>query len=238
MTSEKQLAANRRNAQKSTGPTSVAGKATSCMNAIKSGLYAKSLIIKGEKVEELQTLIDEYYAHYAPQTPDQRAFLDNFINSEWQLRRLHRAEASMWNHQMEESWTTAKYPIGKVAANNFRSHSAMQRRLDSTLRGQTRALDTLRGLPENPIPLPAPPPEAPPDLEPQPIPAPLTETAPESSPESASESPTPPVTPHAPTTSSQNGFVPSISPAPPSPAPDKPAKSPASPCEPAHIPHI
>jgi hypothetical protein len=35
MASQRQIEANRRNAQKSTGPTSVTGKATSSMNALK-----------------------------------------------------------------------------------------------------------------------------------------------------------------------------------------------------------
>ena len=57
MASEKQIEANRRNAQKSTGPTSVAGKAASSMNALKTGLHAKSLVIFSEKVADLEELI-------------------------------------------------------------------------------------------------------------------------------------------------------------------------------------
>ena len=42
MASQKQLAANRLNAQKSTGPRSVEGKAHSSMNALKTGIDAAS----------------------------------------------------------------------------------------------------------------------------------------------------------------------------------------------------
>ena len=45
-TSEKQKAANRRNAKKSTGPTSPEGKAAASRNAIKHGLHACDIILK------------------------------------------------------------------------------------------------------------------------------------------------------------------------------------------------
>ena len=96
MASDKQIAANRRNSLKSTGPTSVAGKAASSMNALKTGLRAKSLIIPGESAKDLQQLIDEYYAAYQPATPAARGLVDDLIRSEWTLRRLDTSEASLW----------------------------------------------------------------------------------------------------------------------------------------------
>ena len=61
MSTLRQIEANRRNAQKSTGPTSVTGKATSSMNALKTGIHAKSLVLPTEILANLQQLIDEYY---------------------------------------------------------------------------------------------------------------------------------------------------------------------------------
>ena len=57
MPTQKQIEANRRNAQKSTGPVTLEGKAVCAMNAFKTGLYAASLIIPGEKLEDLEELI-------------------------------------------------------------------------------------------------------------------------------------------------------------------------------------
>ena len=48
MTSEKQAAANRRNAAKSTGPQTESGKARSSGNALKHGLSAEQVVIFGE----------------------------------------------------------------------------------------------------------------------------------------------------------------------------------------------
>jgi hypothetical protein len=52
MATEKQIAANRANAQKTTGPRTEHGKSTSAMNALKTGLDAKNEII--ERCEEPQ----------------------------------------------------------------------------------------------------------------------------------------------------------------------------------------
>ena len=66
MSTLRQIEANRRNAQKSTGPTSVAGKAVSSMNALKTGIHAKSLVLPTEKAADLDQLIDEYHQHHHP----------------------------------------------------------------------------------------------------------------------------------------------------------------------------
>jgi len=61
MTSERQEAANRSNAQRSTGPRSADGKARSARNALKNGLYAKGLdaIRHGPLAEDEQELLDD-----------------------------------------------------------------------------------------------------------------------------------------------------------------------------------
>ena len=69
MSSLRQIEANRRNAQKSTGPTSVTGKAVSSMNALKTGIHAKSLVLPSEKLADLEQLIDEYYRATIPPHP-------------------------------------------------------------------------------------------------------------------------------------------------------------------------
>ena len=47
MASEAQIQANRANAQKSTGPRTAEGKATVAQNAVKHGLRAEQMVIKG-----------------------------------------------------------------------------------------------------------------------------------------------------------------------------------------------
>src|ERR1039457_2664177 len=79
MSTLRQVEANRRNAQKSTGPTSVTGKAASSMNNLKTGIHAKSLVLPSESLADLQQLIEECYLHYHPANPEQRFYVDDLI---------------------------------------------------------------------------------------------------------------------------------------------------------------
>ena len=186
MATQKQIEANRRNAARSTGPTSVEGKAAASQNAFKSGIHAKAFIVKGEKVEDFQALIDEYYLRHRPDTPELRGLVDDLIFAEWEIRRLTRAESLMWNYQMEDSWTREqdKFPMGKAASLHYKAFGFLQRRLDSTRRARDRALHLLREHRVTPIPA----------AEPVPEPAPA-----------------PSLTPCSPTACSEIGFVPSSS---------------------------
>src|ERR1017187_3588824 len=51
MPSDKQLEANRRNAQKSTGPTTEAGKRRSSLNALRHGLTGQVVVLPEEEIE-------------------------------------------------------------------------------------------------------------------------------------------------------------------------------------------
>src|ERR1017187_7191255 len=69
MSTLRQIEANRRNAQKSTGPASVTGKTVSSMNNLKTGIHAKSLVLPYENLADLQQLVEECYLHYHPASP-------------------------------------------------------------------------------------------------------------------------------------------------------------------------
>src|SRR5215472_1970254 len=93
MASLRQIAANRRNSQKSTGPRTEPGKAVSSFNALKTGIYSNALIIRAENAGELENLTAEFHALYKPVEPDERSLVDTLVNTEWLLRRMRRCEA-------------------------------------------------------------------------------------------------------------------------------------------------
>jgi hypothetical protein len=95
MATDKQTEANRRNAQKSTGPRTPEGKARSARNALKTGIHAELLVIYDEKAEDLEALAAEYYAEYAPVTPQERFQVDTMIQCEWYCRRYTWVEAQI-----------------------------------------------------------------------------------------------------------------------------------------------
>jgi hypothetical protein len=147
MSSRSQIEANRRNAQKSTGPTSVTGKARSSMNALKTGIHAKSLVLPSEDPAELEELIEDCYGSFHPTTPEARCFLDDFIFCEWNLRRLRAAETQSWRHQDETSFSgPQKYPLGYSATMHGNTFSRLQYRMDATRRARDRALQSLKQL--------------------------------------------------------------------------------------------
>jgi len=127
MSSQRQIEANRRNSQKSTGPTSVTGKAVSSMNALKTGLHAESLVLPSENAADLEELTQEYYQHHRPASPDARALVDDLIRCEWTLRRLDATETEMWQYQAERSYgEPEKYPLGKPATAYPNTFSRLQ----------------------------------------------------------------------------------------------------------------
>src|ERR1039457_3884179 len=135
MSSQRQIEANRRNVQKSTGPTSVTGKAVSSLNALKTGIHAKSLALPYENLADLEFLIAEYYHHHQPDSPEARGFVDDLIHCEWTLRRLRNSETQMYLYQNNDKFRDPeKYPLGKSASNNAKSFTQLQYRLDCTRR--------------------------------------------------------------------------------------------------------
>ena len=173
MSTLRQIEANGRNAQNSTGPTSVTGKAVSSMNALKTGIDAKSLVLPSEKVADLQQLIDEFYQHHHPASPEARVLLDDLIRCEWTLRRLGVAETQLFEYAHQEAFTVEDdFPLGQSCMQNHKPFGQLQWRLDSTRRALYRALHALQQLEAAPAPAPSvapdPPALAPPSLPPSP----------------------------------------------------------------------
>ncbi len=157
MSTRRQIEANRRNALKSTGPTSVTGKAASSMNALKTGLHAKSLLLPDEKRADIQLLIDEYYECHHPATPEARGLIDDLIRCEWLLRRLDRAEAEMWPYQHNMPFhENEELVLGDSATNHAAAFSKLQYRIDTTRRARDRALKALQLLEAQPAAVPLP----------------------------------------------------------------------------------
>jgi hypothetical protein len=144
MATLRQIEANRRNAQASTGPRTTPGKAVSRMNALKSGIDAKASVIRGEKPAALEALTAEYHGRFQPHHPEERFLVDCLIAADWQLRRLRRAEAEIWEHEMDASFHLDEHnPIGHTASDCATIFTRIQRRLDSTERSYHRSLDKL-----------------------------------------------------------------------------------------------
>src|SRR3974390_2558772 len=148
MASLRQLEANRNNAQHSTGPITEAGKAESSNNSFKTGLYAKALIIRGEKQEDFDALTAEYYDRYEPEAPEERDWLDRVIRTARQLRRYDMVEAQLWEHEMSKG-TDENAPLGEAFSGADQKFARLQRMVAATpraLREAQQELDLLRAV--------------------------------------------------------------------------------------------
>jgi hypothetical protein len=142
MASKKQIEANRLNALQSTGPRSPQGKARSSMNALKTGIDAKTQIIRGEIWDNLQELTAEYYGRFRPTTPEQRVLVDTLIDCDWLLRRFRAVETQLW----EEAIDIYHRSLGETFSKYSDEFSRLQRRVDSTHRQYRNTLHELERL--------------------------------------------------------------------------------------------
>ena len=92
----RKIEANRRNAQRSTGPTTLEGKARVARNALKHGLLARDVIIvagDGQESEvEFHQLLDELYEAHEPVGPTEQMLVQNMAVNRWRKWRVLRAE--------------------------------------------------------------------------------------------------------------------------------------------------
>ena len=103
MASKKQLAANRVNARRSTGPKSERGKARSRTNAITHGLTAKQVIVPGETPEQFEKLRRGLIADFAPGTTIERELVDQLAALLLRRRRAPIVEAALLKRVMGPS---------------------------------------------------------------------------------------------------------------------------------------
>ena len=95
--SESQTNANRENAQKSTGPTTDAGKATSSHNATTHGFTSKSTnpFHPGEDPQEFLALRENHYTIFQPVGLAEEKLVDRITADQWRLGRIFSHEAAI-----------------------------------------------------------------------------------------------------------------------------------------------
>src|SRR5688500_14290279 len=94
--SERRLAANRANAQKSTGPRTKEGKSRSRMNALKHGMCSASPLLPNECPATFETIKAELDQEFQPNTALSKTLFDQFIRSVWATHRLADIERELF----------------------------------------------------------------------------------------------------------------------------------------------
>jgi hypothetical protein len=180
-----QLAANRENAQLSTGPRTEEGKARSSQNARVHGLFSKWLVLDGEDRAQFDALLADLREDLQPQGYVEETLVHDIARNRWRLARLMRWEWTSQQAKMNEAAEELDLPTSVTAVRAFRILAEQTKLLPLYLRYENmfnrqfnRCLDTLRKLqserkenkkpqlsenpPESPVqnkPIPAPPPQ-------------------------------------------------------------------------------
>ena len=99
MATKRQIAANRRNARRSTGPKSAAGKAASSANALRHGLAAaRAVVLPDEDADAYERLRQGVIADLDPAGALQEALAQRIVVLLWRLDRAARLEAELFVH--------------------------------------------------------------------------------------------------------------------------------------------
>src|ERR1700761_260867 len=102
MSSLRQIAANRRNAQLSTGPVTQDGKTKSRQNAVRHGLTAETVVSALENAEEYAAFEMAVAADYDAQSAVERELVLRLASLLWRLRRATSIEAGLFNIQARQ----------------------------------------------------------------------------------------------------------------------------------------
>jgi hypothetical protein len=87
------VAANRTNAEKSTGPKSAAGKRFASRNSITHGIFTQELLLPGESKTTFDRVREELITDFAPVGFREFAQVGIYFANYWRLGRLYRGEA-------------------------------------------------------------------------------------------------------------------------------------------------
>src|SRR3954454_16575820 len=101
MTTFKQIEANRRNALKSTGPTSPEGKQRSRCNSVRHGLTAETVIGALEDAEDYKAFEAAIIADYDAQSAVERELVLRLASVLWRLRRATTMETGLFEIQAD-----------------------------------------------------------------------------------------------------------------------------------------
>src|SRR5215472_1614697 len=101
MTTFRQIEANRRNALKSTGPKTVAGKEQSRCNAVRHGLTAETVIGALEDAEDYKAFEAAITADYDAQSAVERELVLRLASILWRLRLATAMETELFEIQAE-----------------------------------------------------------------------------------------------------------------------------------------
>ena len=88
LTKEQRAEISRRNGAQSTGPLSPEGKGRVGRNAIRHGLLARTVLLKGESIHRFNRLCESLRADFKPEGPVETGLVETLVVTRWRQMRL------------------------------------------------------------------------------------------------------------------------------------------------------
>jgi hypothetical protein len=145
MASQKQIAANKRNAQKSKGPTSEAGKKRSSKNAYRHGLSVPMTDRSTAKIEDLA----RQFAGSASNAKTYEA-AEQAAAADLELERIRLARAMMFECAWRQRKADSRSRRPKLEEGRAQTAGNQNRPVPEPNSGKSKLLDPLPALPEGP----------------------------------------------------------------------------------------
>jgi hypothetical protein len=137
MASKKQIEANRRNAKKSTGPKTPAGKARSAQNALKHGLLSRQVVLDDENEAEFKELRLNLHEDLRPEGQLEVLLVNRIAAQQWRLARVPgleseliaalRADPVHGERSLGAAWERDSGPYGGALARLARYETMLER---------------------------------------------------------------------------------------------------------------
>jgi hypothetical protein len=133
MSSQKQIDANRANAQKSTGPRTKTGKSKSRLNAVRDNITGQIITLSDSDRAVFETLKAEYVADLAPKTLTETKLAHAIAWDTWRLDRLRANEMNIYALAAEPDFDDAEAmadPDLHTATSNARTSRTQAKRFE------------------------------------------------------------------------------------------------------------
>ncbi len=96
MSSDAQRNANRANSLLSTGAKTPEGKAKSSLNAVKTGLTGRTVLLPGDDAAAYQKHVDRFFNKYNPVGDDEHSLTQALADTAWRLLRIPSLELGIY----------------------------------------------------------------------------------------------------------------------------------------------
>ena len=138
MASDKQIQANRLNAQKSTGPRSPEGKKRVAQNRIKHGLAGEYVVLASEDPSDFDNLLATLNENWDPHSETEAFLVETLAFNQWRLLRIGRMEhASLSRKIQSHGQPTLSMEVEDLSRYEGRARRAYYQALNMLLKLQT-----------------------------------------------------------------------------------------------------